>query len=82
MGVFAHRRDSLADVARQNGVARQEQIGICLTAPAPDASPELVEFSEPEPVGAFDDDRVGIRDVKPGLDDRGADQYIGPAFDE
>ncbi len=43
---------------------------------APDATAQLVQLREPEPIGAVDDDRVRRRDVETTLDDRRAQQQI------
>ena len=70
-GVFAH---PLA--------AAVEQVGV--RAPRRPAHPaaELVELRQAQRVGSVDDDRVGVRDVEPGLDDRGADQDVRGAIRE
>ncbi len=47
-----------------------EQIG------APDSPADLVELGEPERVGPLDDQRVRLRDVEAGLDDRRRDEHV------
>ena len=43
---------------------------------AADPSAQLVELGEAEGVGAHDDDRVRVRDVEAGLDDRRAHEHV------
>ena len=68
--------------SRQPFAASVEQVGVRPPAAPPDAAAQLVELGEPERVGAVDDDRVGVRDVEPGLDDRRADEHVGLAVGE
>ena len=49
---------------------------------APDAATDLVQLREPEGVGALDDQRVRLRDVDPGLDDRRRHEGVGVARKE
>ena len=46
------------------------------------ATAQLVQLSQPEHVGPVDDDRVGVRDVQAGLDDRCADQDVDASLHE
>ena len=43
---------------------------------------DLVELGEPEGVGPLDDQRVRLRDVEAGLDDRRRDEHVGIAAQE
>ena len=43
----------------------------------PDAAAQLVELRQAELVRLVDDDRVDVRDVEAGLDDRRADEDVG-----
>jgi hypothetical protein len=56
-----------------------EQIAVAALRAAPDAPAQLVQLRQPEMVGAVDDDRVGVGDVQPVLDDRGGDQHVDVA---
>src|SRR6267154_1628231 len=47
-----------------------------LPAPA-DPAAQLVQLREPVRVGPVHDQRVGVRYVQAGLDDRGADEHVG-----
>ena len=49
---------------------------------ATDAAADLVELGETERVGPLDDERVRLRDVEAGLDDRRRDEHVGVAPDE
>ncbi len=53
---------------------RQQRIGAQLRAA--DAAAQLVELGQAEHVGAVHDQRVGVRDVEPGLHDRGRQQDV------
>ena len=53
---------------------REQRIGARLGAPDPAA--QLIELRQAEHVGAMHDQRVGGRDVEPGLDDRGREQHV------
>ena len=50
--------------------------------PAANPATKLIQIGEAEPVGAINDDRVGVGNVEAALDDRGADEHVGMAFDE
>ena len=56
-----------------------EQVRVRPPRRPPDAAAELVELGQPERVRPVDDDRVGVRDVQPRLDDRRADEDVGLA---
>ena len=43
---------------------------------------ELVGLREAELISLIDDDRVGVRDIEAGLDDRRADEYVSAALNE
>ena len=49
---------------------------------APDATAQLVELGEPEPVGPLDDHHRRRRDVDPDLDDGRADEHVQLAVPE
>jgi hypothetical protein len=44
--------------------------------PPPDPAPQLVQLRQAEGIRPVDDQRVGIRDIQPGFDDRRAQQHI------
>ena len=46
------------------------------------APAQLIQITEAEPVGAVDDNGVGVRDIDAALDDGGGEQHIGFAVDE
>ena len=71
----------LGDLGR-NRVRAQQEVGVRLRARPPDAAAQLVEVGKPARLGAVDEDRVGRRDVEPGLDDRGRDEHLRAALDE
>ena len=82
LGVLADRLHAAASLAHHHHVAREHQVGVGLLATASDPSAELVKIGQTEAVGAVDDDRVGVGDIEPALDDRGRDQHVGIALHE
>ncbi len=82
LGVVGQRRQALRRLGRQRRGAGIQQIRVRPLRRPPHAAPDLVELREAENVGALDDQRVGLRDVDPGLDDRGADQHVCVAAQE
>ncbi len=73
---------SLAGDVRERLAAPVQQIGVGAPRRPPDTAAELVELGQAKRVGSVDDDRVGVRDVQAGLDDRCADQHVGGAAGE
>ena len=71
-----------ARLVREPVAAPVEEVGVGAPAAPSHAAAQLVELGKPERVGAVDDDRVRVRDVEPGLDDRGADEDVGLAAGE
>src|SRR5207247_2700249 len=61
---------------------RIEQVGVGRHVGAADAAADLVELREPERVGALYDQRVRLRDVETGLDDRRRDEHVRIAAEE
>ena len=55
---------------------RDDQVAVRPAVAAADAAAQLVELRETELTRAVDDDRVHVRDVEAGLDDRRADEHI------
>ena len=68
--------------ADQGRVPVEEKVGVGLAVETPDAAAELVELRQTEAVRALDDQRVAVRDVEAGLDDRRADEDVVLARDE
>ena len=65
LGVLRERLQPLVRRRRESDVAREEQVRVRLLTGAADASAQLVELREAEPVGTVDDQRVhasGCRD--------------------
>ena len=60
----------------------REEEAVGLVFAAADASAELVELGEAEPVGVLDHHDARIRDVDADLDDRGGDEDVMPPFTE
>jgi hypothetical protein len=48
----------------------------------PDAAADLVQLAQAERVGALHDERVRLRNVDAGLDDRRRDEHVGVAGQE
>jgi hypothetical protein len=61
---------------------RVEEVGVPALPATPDPAAQLVQLSQTEQVAALDDQRVGVGDVQPGLDDRGAHQDVVLALPE
>ena len=59
-----------------------QEVGIAALAGPADAPAELVHLRQSELVGAVDDQRVGVGDVQPGLDDGGTHQHVVLAVPE
>ncbi len=76
------RMQALAGYRRERHPAPMEQVGVGAAVGAADPPAELVELGQAEGVGANDHDGVRIRDVEPGLDDRGAHQHVEPTVAE
>ena len=76
------RLEPLAGLLAHPLAAAVEQVRVGAPRRPPDAAAELVELGEPERVGPVDDDRVRVRDVEAGLDDRRADEDVGLAGGE
>ena len=55
---------------------RAEEVGVGLMVGAANATAELMQLSQSEPVGSLNDDGVGVGDVDPRLDDGRADQNM------
>ena len=78
-------RDGGEPVVRGLGervLRREQEVGVAALAAAADPAAQLVQLGEPERVAALDDQRVGVGDVQPVLDDRGADQHVVLAVPE
>ena len=82
LGVVGERRQPRARLRRQLRGVRIEQVRVGEDVGAADAPADLVELGEPERVGALDDQRVRLRDVEAGLDDRRRDEHVRVAAQE
>ena len=82
LGVVGERRQARARLRRQLARVGVEEVGVGGDVRAADPPADLVELAQPEGVGALDDQRVGLRDVDPGLDDRRRDEHVGVAGEE
>ena len=60
----------------------QEEVGVGLTIETADATTQLIELREAEPVGALDDQGVAVRDVESGLDDGRTYEHVVLAGDK
>ena len=79
LGGVEDRLQPLARLVAQPLAPAVQQVGVGPPRRAPDPAAELVELGQAKGVGPVDDDRVGVRDVEPGFDDRGADEDVGIA---
>ena len=71
-----------AAVSESGFVLVVEEVRVRALAGAADAAAQLVQLRQAVLVGAVDDDRVRVRDVEAGLDDRRADEHVGAALPE
>ena len=69
--------DALAGRVGDFLVVGQQQVGIGAVIASADASAQLIELGEAEPVGAVYDDGVDVGHVEAGLYDGGAHQHVG-----
>ncbi len=76
LGVVRQRRQPLRGVRRERGGGVVHQIRVGALAAASDAPADLVELGQAEGVGVLDDQRVRLRDVDAGLDDRRAHEHV------
>ena len=76
LGVVRQRRQPLGGLGRERGGGVVHQVGVGALAAASDAPADLVELGQAERVGVLDDQRVRLRDVDAGLDDRRAHQHV------
>ena len=76
------RLQPLARLVAEPLAAAVEQVRVGPTRAPADPTAELVELGETQRVGPVDDDRIGVRDVQPGLDDRRGDEDVGVAARE
>ena len=79
---LAQGLDAPLGVARDDVLARNQQIGVGLLARAPDPAAQLIELGQAEMIGAVDDHRVGVGDIEARLDNRRADQHVDAILDE
>lgn len=73
-------RDGGEPVVRGLGerlLRREEEVRVGALATATDPAAELVQLGQAEQVGPLDDQRVRVRDVDAGLDDRRTDDDVG-----
>ncbi len=82
LGVLGDRRQTLVRGLRQRLLRRVQEVGVAPVPAAADTATQLVQLREPEVVAALHDQRVGVRDVDTGLDDRRRDQHVEPLLPE
>ena len=82
LGVVRERRESRTRIRRELRHVGIEEIRVRRDIRAPDAAADLVQLRQAERVGAFDDERVRLRDVQTGLDDRRRHEHIAIAAKE
>ncbi len=67
---------ALGGLLGQRALAREQEVGEGLGAPAANAALELVELSQTQPLGVLDDEGVGMRVVDTALNDGGGHQDV------
>src|SRR5690606_22193322 len=80
--VGGNRLETILRGLGEGTVAVVEEVGVGALATTADASPDLVQLAEAVLVGRIDDERVRVRDVDAGLDDRGRHEHIELALPE
>ena len=80
--VIGERRQPRPRLRRQLRHVRVEQVCVRGHVGTSDASTDLVELRKTERVGALDDQRVRLRDVEAGLDDRRRHEHVRVAAQE
>ncbi|MEI2704358.1 MAG: hypothetical protein V9E89_03630 [Ilumatobacteraceae bacterium] len=78
----AQRFQARARLFGQAIVRRVEEVGVGLLRAAPDPPAQLVQLRQAEQIGAVDDQRVGVGDIQPALDDRRRQQNVVLAVGE
>ena len=68
--------EALFGIGGDDAPIRHDEIRVRAVMRAPDASAQLMQLREAEPIGAIDDDRVRARHVDAGFDDRRADEHV------
>ena len=61
---------------------RQEEVSVGLVFVTSHPAPQLVEIAQAEPVGAINDDGVGVGNIEAAFNDRRGEQDISLAIDE
>ena len=69
-------RSRRAAFGREVLVRVDQQVAVGPVLVAPDAAAELVQVGQAVAVGLVDEDRVGVGDVQPALDDRRRQQHV------
>src|SRR5205823_4728936 len=82
VGELLNRGETLARVAAEDAIARNQQIAERESIAASDTAAQLVELRESESLCVIDEDRIARRDVDAVLDDRRSEQQIEFATDE
>ncbi len=82
LGRLADRAQPFVRLLGQRAVPRVEQVGVGALTAAPDPTAELVHLTQPEQVGALDDEGVDRRHVDARFDDRRAHEHVVAALRE
>ena len=76
LGVLRHRGQPLVRGLGQRLLRRVEEVRVRPLPAAADPAAQLVQLRQPGGVGPVHDQRVRVRDVEPGLDDRRRHQHV------
>src|SRR5579875_4161037 len=79
---FAQHFDASFGVARDQMLARHQQVGVSSLLGAAHPPAQLVELGQPEVVGAIDYDSVGVGNIQPRFHYRRADQDVDAVVDK
>ena len=70
------RVNALARCADGHHLAREQQICVGFMLSASDPAAQLIEIGKPKPIGAVNNNGVGVGNIQPTLDDRRANEHI------
>ena len=79
---FLDRAETARGGGGEPGRLVDEHVAVGAVVGAADAAAELVEIGQAVVIGLVDEDRVGVGDVEPTLDDRRRQEDLRPPLDE
>ena len=74
--VLFDRVNALPRCADRHHLAREQQISVGFVLSASDPTAQLIEIGQPKPIGAVNNNGVGVGNVESALDDRRTNKHI------